>query len=701
MHIFPGKPTPLGASWEGQGVNFALFSEYATKVELLLFAGKDDPAPTEIFELPEKTGPIRHGYLTDVEPGLLYGYRVHGPYEPENGHRFNANKVLLDPYARAIGRTPVWHESVFGYQTEHEEKDASYSELDSAPYAPLGLVVDSAFDWKEDRHPKIPWSETIIYETHVKGISLRHPDVAESVRGTYAGLASDPILQHLKSLGITTVQLLPVHAKITEHHLARSGLVNYWGYNTLNFFAPEPTYASGRDAVSEFKTMVRTLHREGLEVVIDVVYNHTAEGNSFGPTLCFRGIDNLSYYKELPESPGTLVDYTGTGNTLDVDNPAVLHLIMDSLRYWVEEMHVDGFRFDLAVALAREPFEINMLSKFFQVVQQDPVLSRVKLIAEPWDIGPGGYQVGSFPWQWTEWNGKYRDGVRQFWRGDRGLSAEMATRIAGSSDLYRDSDRRVTASINFITSHDGFTLEDLVSYERKHNLANLEDNRDGHEPTYSSNSGLEGPTDRSSILNRREVRKRSLFATLLLSQGVPMMLGGDEIGRSQRGNNNAYCQDNAISWYDWNLDERQEAFLAFARSVIAFRRSRASFRRHRFLNGKNGNEAADVVWWHRDGRQITDEDWQSKTLHSFGMLLSGATIKDVGRSGKLTIDETYLLLFNAGEKDSEFAAPVEEAGSPESWIVVLASDGITIGSRYEAREIIGVPAGSLLVLEAR
>jgi glycogen operon protein len=620
-------------------------------------------------------------------------------YETDKGHRFNPNKVLLDPYAKAIGRAPLWHSSLFGYRLGDTAMERSFDDQDSAPYAALGRVESNHYDWKDDRPPAVPWSETIIYETHVRGISIQHPDVPDEIRGTYAGLASKPIIEHLTRLGITTVQLLPVHAKFSEHRLVQADLVNYWGYNTLSYFAPEPSYAASDDAVSEFKTMVRTLHAAGFEVVIDVVYNHTAEGNNLGPTLSFRGIDNLAYYKEQPDAPGVLVDYTGTGNTLDVDEAAVLHLIMDSLRYWVEEMHVDGFRFDLAVALAREPYEINMLSKFFQVVQQDPVLSRVKLIAEPWDIGPGGYQVGSFPWQWTEWNGKYRDGVRQFWSGDTGLVPEMATRVAGSSDLYAKARRKPSASINFITAHDGFTLEDLVSYTKKRNEANLEHNRDGDNHNHSTNCGIEGPTLSIDILAKRETLKRSYFATLMLSQGVPMMLGGDELSRTQHGNNNAYCQDNPVSWYDWELDERKIAFLEFARRAVEFRRLHPSFRRHRFLNGNHGDNVPDVHWWHPEGRELTHDDWHSDELSAFGMLLSGAKISNIGRPGEVVIDKTYLILFNPSGTEAGFRPPGEPAGSPEMWTVVLASDGIPLNTRYAFDETIGVPSGSLLVLE--
>ena len=556
MHLLPGIPYPLGATWDGLGVNFSLYAPGADRVELVLFEGPEPDAERTTLPLAERTGPHWHGYLRGIRPGQLYGYRVYGPYEPARGVRFNPNKVLLDPYAKAIGRPLAWDDALFGYEVGHPDADLSFDTRDSAAFAPLAAVIESRFEWGDDRPPNIPWESTIIYETHVKGISQRHPDVEPELRGTYLGLASEPIVEHLKGLGVTTVQLLPVHAKLQDRRLVDSGLSNYWGYNTLAFLAPEPSYATrdGTDAVRDFKIMVRALHEAGLEVIIDVVYNHTAEGNQLGPTLSFRGIDNLAYYKAMPADKRFLMDYTGTGNTLDAGNPYVLQLIMDSLRYWVLEMHVDGFRFDLASALARELYDVNMLASFFQIVQQDPVLSQVKLIAEPWDVGPGGYQVGAFPWQWAEWNGRYRDTVRQFWRGDAGIKSDFATRIAGSSDLYANSGRRPFASINFVTAHDGFTLRDLVSYERKHNEANGENNRDGHEPNYSTNCGAEGPTDDADVQACRQRLMRALMGSLLLSQGAPMILGGDELGRTQRGNNNAYNQDNETTWYDWDLD---------------------------------------------------------------------------------------------------------------------------------------------------
>ncbi len=588
MRARPGRPYPLGATWNGLGVNFAVYAEHAEAVSLVLFEHEGDPTPSEEIAFDDSTGPVWHGYVAGVRPGQLYAYRVDGPYAPDEGHRFNRNKVLLDPYAKAIGRPLRWHDSLFGYQLgPGPNADLSFSDEDDAAYAPLGMVIEPGFEWGDERRPAVPWERTIIYETHVRGLTMRHPGVKPELRGTYLGLVAQPVLEHLLSLGVTTVQLMPVQSFVQDRHLVDRGLRNYWGYNPLGYFAPEPSYAAGGPAaaVQELKMMVRALHATGLEVIVDVVYNHTGEGNQLGPTLCYRGLDNLGYYKRSPENLRYPMDYTGTGNTLDPSNPYVLQLITDSLRYWVEEMHVDGFRFDLAAALARELYDVDMLSAFFKVIQQDPVLSRVKLIAEPWDVGPGGYQVGQFPWQWTEWNGRYRDVVRRYWRGDAGQTAELATRVTGSSDLYERSGRRPFASVNFVSAHDGFTLEDLVTYAHKHNEENGEGNRDGHEPSFSSNGGMEGPTRDAAILARRERHKRNLLATLLLSQGVPMLLGGDELSRTQRGNNNAYCQDNAISWYDWTLDERKTRFLRFVRQLVRFRRAHPSFSRRRFLSG--------------------------------------------------------------------------------------------------------------------
>ena len=676
QRIRPGSPYPRGATWDGIGVNFALHSANAEKVELLLFDHPDDREPATTFELPERTGPIWHGYVTNLRPGQLYGYRVYGPYDPASGHRFNPNKVLLDPYAKAIGRPLRWDDSLFGYKVGDDHKDLSFDERDSAPYAPLGAVVEETFAWGNDQAPGIPWKDTLIYETHVKGLTKQHPDVPASLRGTYLGIASEPVIDHFHDLGVTTVQLLPVHAKLQDRFLLEKGLRNYWGYNTLGYFAPEPEYSTNGPvtAVRDFKMMVRSLHAAGLEVIIDVVYNHTCEGSNLGPTLSLRGIDNQTYYKLHPDDSRYYMDYTGTGNTLDPGDSYVLQLIMDSLRYWVKEMHVDGFRFDLASTLARELYDINMLAPFFKIIQQDPVLSQVKLIAEPWDVGPGGYQVGGFPWQWAEWNGRYRDAVRGYWKGDSGLSGEMATRMAGSSDLYERSGRRPFASINFITAHDGFSMQDLVSYERKHNEGNKEGNRDGHDHNLSTNCGIEGPTSSQEVIECRERRKRSLMATLLLSQGVPMILGGDELSHTRRGNNNPYCQDNEITWYDWDLDEREEEFLSFVQKLTKFRREHPSFRRRHFLSPADTDDGTgDVLWWHPEGRPMVHDDWSDDSLRGFGYLLRGE-LPDIDARGDVIADDSFLVLMNQGGEPISFTLPEEtnelDDRSCQAWSLV-------------------------------
>lgn len=669
--ITVGRPFPLGATLENGGVNFALVSQNARGVELLLFDSPDDETPAHTISVTEKTGPIWHVFVKGIEAGQLYGYRVHGPYEPENGHRFNPNKVLLDPYARAVGRAVTWDDSLFGYVVGHDQEDLAYSDSDSAPYAPLGAVVDNAFDWTGEERPDVRWRDTIIYETHVKGISQLHPDTPEELRGTYLGVASDPIIDHLKSLGVTAVQLLPVHAFLQDRRLVELGLTNYWGYNTLNFMAPEPRYARGNgiDAVVEFKQMVKTLHNAGFEVLLDVVYNHTAEGNRFGPTLSFRGIDSEMYYKETRESKRYFKDFTGTGNTLDAGNLHALRLIMDSLRYWVLEMHVDGFRFDLASVLARELYDVDMLSPFFMMIEQDPVLSQVKLIAEPWDIGNGGYRVGEFPWQWAEWNGRYRDSVRSFWTGNVESLGDLATRVAGSADLYDHSGRKPDASINFITAHDGFTLRDLVSYERKRNEANGEQNRDGEDHNRSSNCGVEGETDAPNVLACRESRRRSLAATLMLSQGVPMILGGDELSKTQLGNNNTYCQDNELNWYDWDLDDGERDFLAFMQKLIAFRHDHPTFRRRHFLTGEaNESGSKDVTWWHPNGREMVDADWAAGGSPAFAMMLDSVA---PGRMDSSAAADPVSVTVFCGGHCQRFELP----GAPDdtSWKIVFST----------------------------
>jgi glycogen operon protein len=660
--IWPGAPYPLGATWDGIGVNFALFSATATTVELCLFDSADAPCESQRFVLPEQTDMVWHGYLPDIRPSQLYGYRVHGPYEPLAGHRSNPHKVLLDPYAKAVGRPARWGTyEMFGYEVGHPTADLSFDARDNAALAPLGEVINPMFFWGDDRPPRTPWHQTVIYEMHVRGFSKRHAGIHESLRGTYEALTTDEALEHLTSLGVTAVELMPVHHFLNDRHLVERGLSNYWGYNTLAFFAPEVRYAAagpGAASVREFKRMVRALHSAGLEVILDVVYNHTAEGNQLGPTLSLRGIDNAAYYRLFPENPRYYLDFTGTGNTLNMRSPRVLQLIMDSLRYWVLEMHVDGFRFDLASALARELYEVDRLGAFFDIIHQDPVLSQVKLIAEPWDLGEGGYQVGNFPVLWTEWNGRFRDSVRRYWRGDGGTMSELATRLAGSNDLYEQSGRRPYASINFVTAHDGFTLHDLVSYDGKHNEANGEDNRDGENHNLSWNFGAEGPTDDPAIRALREQQKRNLLATLLLSAGVPMLSGGDEMGRTQQGNNNAYCQDNETSWTDWNLDEDRQRLLEFTRRLIAIRRSQPVLQRRRFFQGRaiRGVAVKDIMWFQPDGQEMRDDTWNSPTL-ALGVVLAGDATGEIDRRGRPIIGDTLLFLLNAHHAPQTFRMP--------------------------------------------
>jgi len=664
--LLPGKPFPLGATWDGKGTNFAIFSENATRVDLCFFSSESDRGESERVKLAEVTGHVWHGYLPSVGPGELYGYRVHGPYEPENGLRFNPNKLVIDPYAKAIAGTVNFQAPVFGYRMLDPDLDESYDEQDDAWGKPKGIVIDQRFDWQGDQLVKVPFNETIIYEVHVKGFTRQHPDIPEELRGTYAGLAHPVAIDYLKSLGITSVELLPVHDFLDDGHLIDHGLTNYWGYNTINFFAPDARYAATGDLggqVIEFKEMVRALHAAGIEVILDVVYNHTAEGNQMGPTLSFRGIDNPAYYRLVADDPRFYFDYTGTGNSLNVRHPQVLKLIMDSLRYWVNEMHVDGFRFDLASTLARELHDVDRLAAFFDIIHQDPVLSEVKLIAEPWDVGEGGYQVGNFPVLWTEWNGKYRDSVRSFWKGDEGLMAEIAVRLTGSSDLYENDGRRPYASINFITAHDGFTLNDLVSYDEKHNEANGEGNRDGHDHNISWNHGVEGPTDDPEILDLRERQKRNFLATLFLSQGVPMLCGGDELSRTQAGNNNAYCQDNDISWYKWNLDDRERGLLDYTRRLIEIRRSHPVFQRRKFFKGRriHGSDIRDITWFRPDGKEMTDEEWDAGWVRTVGIRLGGEALDEIDEEGNLVTDDTFLLLLNAHHDTLPFVLTASRA----------------------------------------
>jgi glycogen operon protein len=636
--VWPGRPSPLGATWNGSGVNFALFSEHATRVDLCLFDSPDSPAESHRIPLPEKTNQVWHGFLPDLTPGQLFGYRVHGPHDPPRGHRFNPRKVLLDPYAKAIGRPLRWENAVL-------DPDG-----DTAGSAPLAQVADTAFDWQGDPPLRTPWHDTVLYELHVKGFTRMHPGVPEALRGTYAGLASPAALDHLRSLGVTAVELLPVHYHIDEAFLAAQGRVNYWGYNTLGFLAPDPRYAATgpEGAVREFQEMVRTLHAAGIEVILDVVYNHTAEGNEHGPTLSLRGIDNAAYYR-LADDRARYVDFTGCGNSLDVSHPRTLQLIMDSLRHWAVEMHVDGFRFDLASALARESGHVDRLSTFFDIIHQDPVLSELKLVAEPWDLGPGGYQVGNFPVLWSEWNGRYRDCVRRFWKGDGGTVGELASRLAGSSDLYAHNGRRPGASINFITAHDGFTLRDLVSYNHKHNEANGEDNRDGSDHNDSWNCGAEGPTEDPAVNALRARQQRNLLATLLLSQGVPMLLAGDEFGQTQHGNNNAYCQDSPLAWLDWNHSAQQRALLDFTRELLSLRLSQPVFRRRQFFQGRpiHGSGIKDLYWLKPDGAEMSDADWNAGQVACLAMVLPGDQITELGDRGERIAGDTFTLLLNA------------------------------------------------------
>ena len=662
LRVWPGAPYPLGATWDGVGVNFAIFSEHATRVELCLFDSPDAEVESLTIPLPEQTDMVWHGYLPDAQPGQLYGYRVHGPFAPHAGHRFNPNKLVLDPYARVLGRAVRWNEALFGFTFGRD--DTTFDTRDSAPFAPLAAVVDDAFTWGGDRPLRTPWHETLIYEVHVKGFTKLQAQIPEALRGTYRGLASEPAIRHLTSLGVTAVELMPVHHHADEWHLVQRGLGNYWGYNTLAYFAPDLAFAgSGHplDAVREFKMMVRALHAAGLEVILDVVYNHTAEGNHTGPTLSLRGIDNASYYRLQPGQPRFYQDFTGCGNTLNMRSPRVLQLIMDSLRYWVQEMHVDGFRFDLASALARELHAVDKLGAFFDIIHQDPVLSQVKLIAEPWDLGEGGYQVGNFPTKWTEWNGQYRDTVRRFWRGDGGVVSELATRLAGSSDLYEQSGRRPYASINFVTSHDGFTLADLVSYDQKHNEANGEENRDGENHNLSWNCGVEGPTTDREVVELRARQRRNLLATLLTSIGVPMLSGGDELGRTQQGNNNAYCQDNETSWTHWDLDAEGRDFLEFTRRLIRVWRSNPVLRRRKFLQGRRirGIDAADITWLDPSGREMTDEMWNSPDARALAMRLNGDAIDEADEHGERIAGNTLLVLFNSSHDAEAFTLPAD------------------------------------------
>ncbi|MGZ8735525.1 MAG: glycogen debranching protein GlgX [Nocardioides sp.] len=670
MQIWPGRPYPLGATYDGSGVNFALFSEVAEKVELCLIA--DDGAETRI-ELKEDDGFVHHAYLPGIQPGQRYGYRVHGPYEPENGHRCNPAKLLIDPYAKAIEGQIDGDPSLFSYRFG---KGAKFNGDDSLGHNMLSVVINPYFDWGHDRHPDIEYHESVIYEAHVKGLTQTHPGIPEEIRGTYAGIAHPAMIEHLTDLGVTAIELMPVHQFVQDTTLVEKGLANYWGYNTIGFFAPHNAYSAGGQRgqqVQEFKAMVKALHAAGIEVILDVVYNHTAEGNHLGPTLCFRGIDNAAYYRLVDNDPKHYYDTTGTGNTLLMRHPHVLQLIMDSLRYWVTDMHVDGFRFDLASSLARQFHEVDRLSAFFDLVQQDPIVSQVKLIAEPWDVGEGGYQVGNFPPLWTEWNGQYRDTVRDYWRGESATLGEFASRLTGSSDLYEHSGRKPIASINFVTAHDGFTMRDLVSYNEKRNDANGEGGADGESHNRSWNCGVEGGTDDADVLALRARQHRNFLVTLLTSQGVPMIAHGDELGRSQGGNNNVYCQDNEITWMDWDLEDWQEELLAFSRRVVAMRRDHPVFRRRRFFVGEtqleDGTTVAEIAWFRPDGTSMADADWAHEHARSMMVFFNGDAIPEPDRRGEKVVDDSFLVAFNAHHDTLTFTVPDEVYG--DGWLVAL------------------------------
>lgn len=699
--IYPGRPYPLGATWDGEGVNFAVYSENAEAMELCLFS---DNASTEIqrIKISEISHHVWHVYIPGLAPGQLYGYRAYGPFDPENGQRFNGNKLLIDPYAKAIAGAVQWHDSLFGYVVGHPDGDLSFSETDSGPYLPKSVVVDPNFDWEGEMRPNIPYHKTIIYETHVRGFTQLHPDIPENIRGKYAALAHPVTIEYLQSLGITAVELMPVHHFIIDKFLKDKALTNYWGYNTIGFFAPDIRYSSSGvngGQVNEFKSMVRELHKAGIEVILDVVYNHTAEGNHLGPTLCFRGIDNHGYYR-LTENQRYYMDYTGTGNTLNARLPSVLRLIMDSLRYWILEMHVDGFRFDLAATLARELHEVDRLSAFFDIIHQDPVISQVKLIAEPWDVGEGGYQVGKFPLGWAEWNGKYRDCIRDYWRGADSMLAEFAERFTGSSDLYRADYRRPTASINFVTAHDGFTLNDLVSYNEKHNEANGENNNDGEDHNRSWNCSVEGESDHPEVVALRSKQKRNFLTTLMLSQGVPMLVAGDEIGKTQRGNNNAYCQDNEISWLDWENADKE--LLHFSQKLLQFRRKHPNFRRRLWFRGRpiKGAGVEDVAWFLPNAIEMSEENWNHDYAKSLAVFMNGKGIRTVDPKGQRTIDNSYYVMFNAHYEALDFTLPPVKYG--QVWTKVLDThDGFfeEKGPEFEPSFVIRVESRSVVLLE--
>ena len=702
-HQIAGSPFPRGANWDGKGVNFSLFSESSESAELCLFDASG--GNERRIRIRERTSGAWHIYVPDVGPGQRYGYRVHGPYVPESGLRFNANKLLLDPYAKAIGRPLTWADELFGYQLGDPDGDLSFDDRDSAPFAPLGVVTDPRFDWSGERRPSHPAHETIIYEAHVRGMTRLHPDVPSALRGTYAGMASEPVIEHLRSLGVTALELMPVHYFLHDRQLIDKGMRNYWGYNTLGFFALEPGYASNpgdpHDVTREFKEMVKSLHNAGIEVILDVVYNHTAEGNHAGPTLSFRGIDNLAYYRSVPKDPRHYMDFTGCGNTLNMVHPHSLQLLMDSLRYWITEMHVDGFRFDLASALARELTDVDQLGAFFDTIYQDPTLASAKLIAEPWDLGEGGYQVGNFPLGWMEWNGKYRDTVRKFWKGDMGLHSDIATRLAGSADLYEATRRPPSASVNFVTAHDGFTLHDLVSYEHKHNEANGEDNRDGTDDNSSWNGGVEGPTDDPGIAELRERQKRNFWCSLMFAQGSPMISGGDELSRTQGGNNNGYCQDSKLSWYNWELDPARKDFLDFARRVIGYRKQHPNFHRYAFYDSDPDARHPDknIVWFRADGNRMVAKDWEDGGwMRTLGLYINGAAPEIRDKEGRCVEDADFLLLLNAYHEAVSFRISHELHAS--GWKVAFdtARPHLAVEAEPVRRNRLSLAARSFVVL---
>jgi glycogen operon protein len=701
--LYPGNPFPLGATWYPNGTNFSVYSENATAVELCLYGSIEDTSENLCVKMIDRTGNIWHVFVPDIKPGQLYGFRVHGPYEPQNGHRFNENKLLIDPNTKAIAGTIEWHDSLFGYEMGNEEEDLSFSTTDSAPFMPKSVVIDPSFDWEGDKPPNIPFHKSIIYEAHVKGFTKLHPDIPENIRGTYAALCHPVTIQYLKELGITAIELMPVHHFVTDGYLRDKNLTNYWGYNTIGYFAPDVRYSSSGitgEQVNEFKNMVKELHRAGIEVILDVVYNHTAEGNQLGPTLCFRGIDNAAYYR-LCDDKRYYMDYTGTGNTLNTMFPNVLRIIMDSLRYWILEMHVDGFRFDLASALARELHEVDRLGSFFDIIYQDPVISQVKLIAEPWDVGEGGYQVGNFPQGWSEWNGKYRDTIRDYWRGAESVIGEFAERFTGSSDLYKGDYRTPSASINFITAHDGFTLTDLVSYNDKHNEANGEDNKDGESHNRSWNCSIEGETDDDLVNKLREKQKRNFLTTLFLSQGVPMLLAGDELSRTQKGNNNAYCQDNEVSWIDWARADKD--LLEFTKKLVWLRKNHPVFCRRRWFQGRriHGAGVEDIAWFQPDGKEMSEEDWTNGFAKSLAVYLNGMGIHSIDELGQRIVDDSFYVIFNAHYGSIEYRLPDKKYG--ENWIKILdtANDMIDENSseRYNAESNVVVKSRSVVVLK--